>query len=342
MKLFEPYELKDLQLKNRIVMPPMCMYSASTDGMPTDFHFTHYTSRAIGGVGFIIMEATGVVPNGRITNNCLGLWNDEQAKAIEPIIAGCRKYGASIAVQLNHAGRKCEADAPEICAPSAIAFDEKSRTPREMTVEDIKNTVQAFRDAAARANAAGFDAIELHGAHGYLISEFLSPLSNMRTDAYGGSTENRARFLKEVLEAVREVWPENKPLSLRISADDYVPNGMHPEEMAQIIQIVRHLVDIVHVSTGGVIPERPPLIYPGFQLNAAQYIKEHIGLPVIAVGLVTDAHHVEEILAGGRADLVALGRALLRDPHWVLNAARDLDVKYNWPEQYVRAYNIRK
>ncbi len=342
MKLFEPYKLKNLELRNHIVMPPMCMYSANTDGMPTDFHFTHYTSRAVGGASLIIMEATGVAPEGRITNHCLGLWNDEQAAALAPIVSACKKHGAAMAVQLNHAGRKCEADANEVLAPSAIPFDEKSRTPREMTAEDIKRVAQAFRDAAARANSAGFDAIELHGAHGYLISEFLSPLSNTRKDEYGGNSENRARFLKEVLEAVREAWPAEKPILLRVSAEDYVPEGMHPEEMAEILNMVKPFVDMVHVSTAAVVPQPPTSIYPGFQVNAAHYIKEHTGLPVIAVGLLTDAHHIEDILASGRADLVALGRALLRDPQWVLNAARDLNVQCTWPEQYARAYNIRK
>ena len=187
MKLFTPYTLKNLQLRNHIVMPPMCMYSAGTDGMPTDFHFTHYTSRAVGGVGLIIMEATAVIPCGRISDHCLGLWNDRQAEALAPIVAACRKQGAAMAIQLNHAGRKCEADEPVVYAPSAIPFDEKSPMPREMTRADIQDTIQAFRAAAARAAAAGFDIVEIHAAHGYLLSEFLSPLTNTRTDEYGGS-----------------------------------------------------------------------------------------------------------------------------------------------------------
>ena len=234
MKLFTPYTLKNLQLRNHIVMPPMCMYSAGTDGMPTDFHFTHYTSRAVGGVGLIIMEATAVVPCGRISDHCLGLWNDGQAEALAPVVAACRKQGAAMAIQLNHAGRKCEADEPVVYAPSAIPFDEKSPMPREMTRADIQDTVQAFRAAAARAAAAGFDIVEIHAAHGYLLSEFLSPLTNTRTDEYGGSTENRTRLLKEVLEAVHEVWPAQQPVLLRVSAEDYEPDGMHPEEMARI------------------------------------------------------------------------------------------------------------
>ena len=342
MKLFTPYTLKNLQLRNHIVMPPMCMYSAGTDGMPTDFHFTHYTSRAVGGVGLIIMEATAVIPCGRISDHCLGLWNDGQAEALAPVVAACRKQGAAMAIQLNHAGRKCEADEPVVYAPSAIPFDEKSPMPREMTRADIQDTVQAFRAAAARAAAAGFDIVEIHAAHGYLLSELLSPLTNIRTDEYGGSTENRTRLLKEVLEAVHEVWPAERPVLLRVSAEDYEPDGMHPEEMARILKIVKPYVDMVDISTGGVVPTPPPALYPGYQLKAAEYIRQQVGLPTIAVGLLTDPHHVEEILCGGRADLTALGRALLRDPYWVLHAARELDLDYPWPEQYLRGFKVRK
>ena len=342
MKLFTPYTLKNLQLRNHIVMPPMCMYSAGTDGMPTDFHFTHYTSRAVGGVGLIIMEATAVIPCGRISDHCLGLWNDRQAEALAPIVAACRKQGAAMAIQLNHAGRKCEADEPVIYAPSAIPFDEKSPMPREMTRADIQDTVQAFRAAAARAASAGFDIVEIHAAHGYLLSEFLSPLTNIRTDEYGGSTENRTRLLKEVLEAVHEVWPAERPVLLRVSAEDYEPDGMHPEEMARILKIVKPYVDMVDISTGGVVPTPPPALYPGYQLKAAEYIRQQVGLPTIAVGLLTDPHHVEDILCSVRADVTALGRALLRDPYWVLHAARELDLDYPWPEQYLRGFKVRK
>ena len=247
-----------------------------------------------------------------------------------------------MAIQLNHAGRKCEADEPVVYAPSAIPFDEKSPMPREMTRADIQDTVQALRAAAARAAAAGFDIVEIHAAHGYLLSEFLSPLTNTRTDEYGGSTENRTRLLKEVLEAVHEVWPAERPVLLRVSAEDYEPDGMHPEEMARILEIVKPYVDMVDISTGGVVPTPPPELYPGYQLKAAEYIRQQVGLPTIAVGLLTDPHHVEEILCSGRADLTALGRALLRDPYWVLHAARELDLDYPWPEQYLRGFKVRK
>ncbi|HBI74499.1 MAG TPA: NADPH dehydrogenase, partial [Lachnospiraceae bacterium] len=226
MYLFKSFTAKNMELRNRVVMPPMCMYSAGTDGMATDFHFTHYTSRAVGGVGLIIMEATGVVPCGRISDHCLGLWNDTQAQKLAPIVTACQKQGAKIAIQLNHAGRKCEAQEKTIYAPSAVAFNQDSPMPQEMTEEDIHDVVSAFKSAAARAAEIGFDAIEIHGAHGYLISEFLSPLTNHRTDGYGGSTENRCRMLIEVLQAVHQVWPDEKPILLRVSAEDYEPAGM--------------------------------------------------------------------------------------------------------------------
>ena len=342
MNLFKELIVKSMTLRNRIVMPPMCMYSAGTDGMPNEFHFTHYTSRAVGGVGLIIMEATGVFPWGRISDHCLGLWNDEQAKALAPIVAACQRQGANMAIQLNHAGRKCGAQEKTIYAPSAIPFDQESPMPHEMTEEDIQDAVNAFRSAAARAAEIGFDAIEIHGAHGYLISEFLSPLSNHRTDSYGGSTENRCRILIEVLQAVHEVWPAEKPVLLRVSAEDYELDGMHPAEMASIIELVKPYIDVLDVSTGGVVPTPPSAIYPGYQVKIAEELKHASGLPTVTVGLITDPHQVEEILGGGRADLVALGRELLRDPYWVLHTARDLNVEYQWPEQYLRGFNARK
>lgn len=342
MYLFNPFAVKTMTLRNRIVMPPMCMYSAGTDGMPKEFHFTHYTSRAVGGAGLIIMEAAGVLPWGRISDHCLGLWNDAQAKALMPIVTACQKQGAKMAIQLNHAGRKCEAQEEKIYAPSALPFSQDSPMPHEMTEEDIRNAVNAFRGSAERAAKIGFDAIEIHGAHGYLISEFLSPLTNHRTDNYGGSTENRCRILIEVLRAVHEVWPDEKPVLLRISAEDYEPEGMHMEEMCRIIELVKPYIDVLDVSTGGVVPTPPPAIYPGYQVKIAEWLKQKSGLPTVTVGLITDSHQVEEILGGERADLVALGRELLRDPYWVLHTAWDLEAEYSWPEQYVRGFQARK
>lgn len=342
MYLLDSFTAKNMTLRNRIVMPPMCMYSAGTDGIANEFHFTHYTSRAVGGVGLIIMEATGVLPKGRISDHCLGLWNDEQAKALKPIVTACQKQGAKVAIQLNHAGRKCEAQEKIIHAPSAIPFSQDSPMPREMTEEDILETVKAFRSSAERATEIGFDAIEIHGAHGYLISEFLSPLTNHRTDSYGGSTENRCRILIEILKAIHEVWPAEKPVLLRVSAEDYEPNGIHMEEMSKIINLVKPYIDVLDVSTGGVVPTPPTKIYPGYQVKIAEQMKQACDLPVVTVGLITDPHQVEEILGGERADLVALGRELLRDPYWVLHTARNMEVEYPWPEQYTRGFQARK
>ena len=252
MKVFEPFAIKNMELRNRIVMPPMCMYSADNTSRANDFHYTHYTARALGGAGLIIMEATGVVPNGRISDNDLGLWEDGQIDGLRRIVDACHGYGAKIAIQLNHAGRKSEAASERIDAPSAIAVNEKSRMPHALEWEEIRAIAAAFAAAAARADKAGFDAIELHGAHGYLISEFLSSLSNKREDEYGGSVANKARFLKEVLEAVRGIWPEEKPILLRVSAEDYLLGGMTHVEMGEIVKLIRPMIDVLHVSTGGV------------------------------------------------------------------------------------------
>jgi NADPH2 dehydrogenase len=296
----------------------------------------------VGQAGLIIMEATGVQSCGRISDHCLGLWNDEQAEAITPIVHACREYGTKMAIQLNHAGRKCEAQEKTILAPSAIPFEDGSPMPKEMTKGDIKDVIDAFRSAAKRAADIGFDALEIHGAHGYLISEFLSPLINHRSDEYGGSTENRSRILIEVLKAVHEVWPKEKPVLLRVSAEDYEKDGMHADEMAKIVNLVKPYIDILDVSTGGVVSTPPTAIYPGYQVKIAEKLKEATGLPTITVGLIVEAHQAEEILGEDRADFVALGRELLRDPYWVLHTARNLDVQYPFPEQYERAFEARK
>ncbi len=342
MYLFNSFTTKNMTMRNRIVMPPMCMYSAEAKGMPNDFHFIHYTSRAVGGVGLIIMEATGVLSCGRISDHCLGLWNDEQAEAFAPIVSSCQKQGAKVAIQLNHAGRKCQAREKTIYAPSAIPYDQDSPMPHEMTESDIADVVNAFQCSAARAAQIGFDAIEIHGAHGYLISEFLSPLTNRRTDSYGGSTINRCRILIEILQAVHKVWPADKPVLLRVSAEDYEPEGMHIAEMSEIIELVKPYIDVLDVSTGGVVPTPPTAIYPGYQVKIAEQLKQVSGIPTVAVGLLSDPHHVEEILGSERTDLVALGRELLRDPYWVLHTARNLNIDYSWPEPYQRGFNARK
>lgn len=341
MKTFEQYTIKDMTLRNRIIMPPMCMYSSDNSGKVKDFHFAHYASRAIGGVGLIIMEATAVVPNGRISPNDLGIWGDGHFVGLKRVVDVCHENGAKIAIQLAHAGRKSEVRDETIVAPSPIRFNEDYKVPEELSIDGIKDIVNKFKDAALRALRIGFDAIEIHGAHGYLIHEFLSPLTNKREDNYGENLENRVRFLKEVLEAVKEVWPEDKPVILRVSASDYKEGGIDIDEMVKIVNSIKRYVDIVHVSSGGLVTA-PITLYPGYQAGFAERIKKECEVPTIAVGLITKLEHVEEILGSGRSDLVALGRELLRNPQWVLNNARDYNVELDWPTQYERAFNTRK
>lgn len=338
MKTFEEYNIKSLKLKNRIVMPPMCMYSADNNGLINDFHFSHYTARAIGGVGFIIVEATGVTPNGRISDNDLGLWDNTQIEGLKRIVDGVKKYGSKIAIQINHAGRKYEGTSGRIVAPSGVSANENSKLPEELTIDEISEIVQNFKTAAERADKAGFDAIEIHGAHGYLIHQFLSPLSNLREDAYGKTVENRTRFLKEILLAVKEVWPKEKPILLRVSAEDYTSGGINIDEMVKIINIVKGYVDIVDVSSGGLIPAKINL-YPGYQVNFSEEIKKQCNVPTITVGLITEINMTEEILNNNRADLVALGRELLRNPFWILNSADVKGIKIPLPKQYERAFS---
>ena len=340
-KLFSRFKIKDIEVKNRIVMSPMCMYSADNDGIAKDWHYIHYTSRAVGGVGLILQEATAVEPRGRISSNDLGLWNDNQIEGLKRIVESVKKNGALMGVQLAHAGRKCETENEQIIAPSPIAFSDEYRLPKEMTKEDITAVIKAFKDAAKRCVEVGYDIIEIHGAHGYLINEFLSPITNKRTDEYGGSVENRARFLKEVLHAVREVWTMEKPLILRVTSEDYVEEGNHPEDLAELINLVKHEgVDIINVSSGGLVSVAPKA-FQGYQVKFAEIIKEGTGLPVIAGGLIIDPHMAEEIIQNNRADMIFLGRALLRNPYWPLQADYELKNEISWPKQYERG-RLRK
>lgn len=340
-RLFSSFKIKDLELKNRIVMAPMCMDSA-VDGYVNQWHHIHYSTRAIGGVGLIILEATGIEPGGRITDKDLGIWDDSQIEGLKEIVDSCHQYGSKIGIQINHGGRKSEVLTSPIIAPSAIAFNETYRVPTEMTKEDIKTTVTKFKEAAERSLKAGFDLIELHGAHGYLISQFLSPITNKREDEYGGSLENRVRFLKEVIEEVKTVWPESKPLLLRVSAEDYVEGGNTGEIMAKLINLVKDYgIDMVDVSTGGVAPAKIST-YPGYQIKQSEIIKETCSIPTIAGGLITSPDMAEEVLCNNRADLVFLGRELLRNPYWTLQAAKALDEDITWPIQYERSKVVRK
>jgi NADPH2 dehydrogenase len=335
-KLFSSLKIKNLELKDRIVMAPMCMYSAGVDGLAKEWHYIHYATRAIGGAGLIIQEATAVEPRGRISDRDLGIWEDSQIEGLKRIVGECKKYGTVMGIQLAHAGRKCEIKNETIIAPSAIAFSDEYKTPKEMSKEDIKTVIEAFKAAAGRSAEAGYDVIELHGAHGYLINEFLSTLSNKRTDEYGGSAENRARFLKQVLAAVRQVWSKEKAIILRVSAEEYAEGGNHPEDLAEMINIVKEEgLDIVHVSSGAIVPASIS-VYPGYQVKFAEIIKERTGLAVIAGGLITTPEMAEEIVQNNRADLIFLGRELLRNPYWPLKAAHELKAEIAWLKQYER------
>lgn len=334
--LFTPYTVKNVTLKNRIVMSPMCMYSSHREGgMVEDFHMTHYISRAIGGTGLIMIEATSVTPQGRISPQDLGIWSDDHIEGLKKLVDGMKENGAKTAIQLAHAGRKAVLEG-EIVSPSAIAFNEKSKTPVEMTTEKIKETIQAFKDGAIRAKKAGFDIIELHGAHGYLINQFLSPLSNKRTDEYGGSKENRYRFLKEIIDAVNEVW--DGPLFVRVSATDYTPEGLNVEDYVDYCSWMKEQgVDLIDVSSGALVPADIK-VFPGYQVKFAERIREGAGIDTGAVGLITTGTQAEEILGNGRADLIFLARALLRDPYWPRTAAAELGVEIEAPKQYARGW----
>ncbi|MGE7093965.1 NADPH dehydrogenase NamA [Lysinibacillus sp. NPDC048646] len=334
-KLFEPYQLQTISLKNRIVMAPMCMYSAQDDGLVTPFHVVHYATRAAGQVGLIVVEATGVVPEGRISNKDLGIWDDSHIAGLTQLVDGMKAYGAKTAIQLAHAGRKATVEG-EIFAPSAVAYSDAYKTPTEMTIEDIEYVIEAFKQAAIRASKAGFDALEIHGAHGYLISEFLSPAANKRSDAYGGSQENRYRLLRQVIDAIRSVW--DGPLLVRVSAEDYAEDGTTMEDFIVFSRWMKSQnVDLVDVSTGGVVQARIH-VFPGYQVSHAERIKQGADMPTSAVGLITTAIQAEEILQNNRADLIFLGRVLLREPYWPLHAAKELGEEATPPVQYVRGW----
>lgn len=317
-------------------MPPMCMYSSDESGLVKNFHRTHYGARALGGVGLIILEATAITKNGRISSKDLGIWSDDHILGLRSLVSECHAYGAKMAIQIAHAGRKSMSSDVNCVAPSSIPFNEKYKTPEELSKSDIELIVKQFQDGAKRALAADFDLLEIHGAHGYLIHEFLSPLTNKRIDAYGGPLENRTRFLKEILSAVKKVWPSDKPLILRVSADDYTEGGLTPYDMVNIINEVKNYIDMVHVSTGGLV-ETKYNVYPGYQVTHSEIIKSNCNIPTIAVGLIEEFDHIEDIINNNKADLVALGRPLLRQPSLVVNMAYEKDINL-CPKQYERAY----
>ncbi|GAA0486844.1 NADH:flavin oxidoreductase/NADH oxidase [Streptomyces sp. NPDC046215] len=360
--LFEPYTLRSLTIPNRVWMAPMCQYSAEVfgpnAGVAQDWHFAHYAARAVGGAGLILVEATAVSPEGRISPADLGIWNDTQVEALRRITAFLKEHGTVPGIQIAHAGRKAATERPwrgrgpagaseawQPVAPSAVPFDEAHPTPDELTVEQIQEIVGRFGEAARRALAAGFEVVEVHGAHGYLVHEFLSPHSNHRTDAYGGSFENRVRFALEVVDAVRAVWPEDRPVFFRVSATDWLSEnaddareGWTADETVRLARELRaHGVDLLDVSTGGLAPGTAIPTGPGYQVPFASRVREETGLPTAAVGLITDAGQAEKIVAGGEADAVLLGRELLRDPHWPHRAAATLGADKRVPDQYAWA-----
>jgi 2,4-dienoyl-CoA reductase-like NADH-dependent reductase (Old Yellow Enzyme family) len=342
--LFSPYSLRKLELRNRIIMSPMCMYAAGDDGQATDWHLSHYHARAAGGVGLILLEATAVEPRGRISRGDLGLWGEPQVPPLTQLIRLAKGEGAAVGVQLAHAGRKAfgteRGHGPQTpVGPSPLAFDEGWRVPAKLSSDDIRKVIAAWRRAAVLARAAGFDVIEIHAAHGYLNHQFLSPLANQRTDEYGGSLENRMRFLLEVVDAVRDVWPDDSPLLVRLSVTDWTPAGLTPGDQVIVARALKaHGVDLVDCSTGGILPIAPATVGPDYQVPFADQLRRQAGVPTAAVGLITEPEQAHNIVTEGRADLVALGRALLRHPYWPLHAARALGAEVAPPRQYRRAW----
>jgi len=339
LKLFSPITINQTKIRNRVVMAPMCQYQATADGHAAPWHHIHYASRAVGGVGLIIVEAVGIEARGRLSGRCLGIYEEGHREGLEQIAVLGRSHGAVMGIQLSHGGRKGYSDRP--VAPSAITPDpNRFPVPHKLSPAEIGGVVEAWKVAARRARDAGYDMIQLHGAHGYLIHSFLSPLSNVREDSYGGTPENRRRFLMEVLAAVQEEWPRDRLLSVRLSAVDHLEGGLTmAETKATVEELKKHNVDVIDISSGGLL-QANIAVYPGYQVHLAEAVKKAVGLPTIAVGGLDEPALAESVVAGGRADFAALGRALLRDPHWVLRAA-EYDQSVAWPESYERGRRSR-
>lgn len=350
-QLFSPLALRATTLKNRIVVSPMCQYSAH-EGLPNDWHRVHYGTRAVGGAALVMVEATAVCAEGRITPWCTGLWSEAHVAAFRPITDFIRSQGAVPGIQLAHAGRKASTNQPwngsqylpvgaggwATVAPSALPFSPAHGIPHALTPQEIDGMVALFADAAARALSAGFEIAEIHCAHGYLLHEFLSPLANQRDDDYGGSLENRCRLPLRVASAVRELWPAQWPVFVRISATDWVEGGW---DLAQSVQFARWLketgIDLIDCSSGGIVPDVKIPARPEYQVPFAAGVRRDTGIATGAVGIITEPQQAERILADGDADLIFLARELLRDPYWPLHAAKELGVDLTWPDQYTRA-----
>jgi len=354
-KLFEVYQLRDIQFRNRIWVSPMCQYS-SQDGLPTDWHLVHLGSRAVGGAGLVIQEATAVSPEGRISPSDAGIWSDEHAERYQRITKFISEQGAIAGIQLAHAGRKAstyelwnggkkvelENGGWQTLAPTAEKFADDYPLPKSMDERDLEKVRHDFVEAAKRSVDAGFEVIEIHAAHGYLLHEFLSPLSNQRDDAYGGRLENRMRFPLDIAKQVRETVPENLPVFVRISATDWTPGGW---DVAQSVEFCKQLkvlgIDLIDVSSGGNVPSADIKIGAGYQVPFAAEIRENANIPTGAVGLITDANQAEQILQNGEADAILMAREFLRDPYFVFHAARELGVEIDYvPKQYGRAIGV--
>ena len=345
--LFTPLTLRGVTFANRLWVSPMCQYSAPLDGIAREWHHVHIGSFATGGAGLIMMEATGVLPEGRISLNCLGLWNDQQRDALKPIVDFAHEMKTKIGIQLAHAGRKGSTMPPgsdhpyasideggwSTPAPSAIAYGAMP-IPHEMTEDEIKKTIVGFADAAKRAVDAGFDVVEIHAAHGYLIHQFLSPLSNQRSDNYGGDFENRTRFLIQIVNAVRAVIPEGMPLFVRISATDWVDGGWDLEQSIDLARVLKHIgVDLIDVSSGALSEKQQLTPAPGYQVPFAEAIKREAEIATNAVGLIHEAEFANELVASGKVDAVMAARAFLRQPRWPFEVAQELGADVEWPRQ---------
>jgi len=350
-KLFTPLQMRSLTLRNRICVAPMCQYSCQ-DGLPDDWHLVHLGSRAVGGAAMVMTEASAVCPEGRISPSDCGLWNDDQAEAFVPIAAFIAAQGAVPAIQLAHAGRKASVQPPwgggaavtaeeggwQPVAPSALRFGTKSPMPRELAASELDSICNAFVASAKLALRAGFQVVEVHMAHGYLLHQFLSPLSNQRQDDFGGSLENRMRFPLQVARSVREVWPQDLPVMVRISATDWAQGGWDLSQTLVLCQQLKALgIDLIDCSTAGLVSDVVVPAGPGFQTPFAAQIRQQVEIATGTVGLITSAVQAEQIVATGQADLVLLGRELLRDPYWPLSAASELKADHPWPPQYERA-----
>lgn len=349
--LFSPLQLRSVNFANRIVVSPMCQYS-SRDGFATDWHLVHLGCRAQGGAALVMIEASAVLPEGRISSGDLGIWNDDHIPKLQQIVQFIHSQGARAGIQLAHAGRKGSMTPPfggerlltpeegrwQPVGPSEIAFSSNYAVPHALEQAEIDAILSAFSSAARRAFAAGFDVVEIHAAHGYLLHEFLSPLANHRTDAYGGTFENRTRFPLQVVDAVRAAWPEQLPLFIRISATDWTEGGWSPDDSVALARLLpQRGVDLVDVSSGGQVPNAAIPVGPGFQVPFAARIRKEVGVPTAAVGMITEPAQANAIISDGQADLVFLAREMLRDPYWPLHAAAALGEMASWPVQYLRA-----